>query len=94
MRRIIQILFVPIFLSGCQATNTSLGSLLGSSLGGYVGAQFGEGQGRLLSTVTGAAVGAAIGGSVGSQLDMVRENRAILESGIGKMQDVNGARRN
>ncbi len=92
--RIIQILLIPIFLSGCQANNSSLGSLLGSSLGGYMGAQFGGGQGRLLSTVTGAAVGAAIGGSVGSQLDMVRENRAILDSSIGNIQDIIGARPN
>lgn len=94
MRRAFIILFIPIFVSGCQATSSSSGSLLGGFLGGYMGAQFGEGQGRLLSTATGAAAGAAIGGSIGSQLDMVRENRVIQESGTGTMQDVNGAKLN
>jgi len=64
-------------MTGCQASNETIGQATGAVAGGILGNQIGGGSGRVIATVAGALAGGIIGGSIGRNLDERSRNAAL-----------------
>lgn len=63
-------------LSGCGASNATIGTGAGAVAGGLIGSRFGSGNGQIVGTVVGAGAGALAGHAVGGYMDKTDELEA------------------
>ena len=63
------LVFMVVFLSGCQMSNRNVGAAIGGGAGGLIGATVGGGKGQIMATGAGAAIGAVVGSKIGDSMD-------------------------
>tara|TARA_Y100000031_G_scaffold47714_1_gene54440 strand:- start:2495 stop:2956 length:462 start_codon:yes stop_codon:yes gene_type:complete len=69
MTRFLTIVFMAVFLVGCETNKRDIGTLLGAGVGALAGSQIGRGKGRMAAVAIGTLAGAWAGREIGRSLD-------------------------